>query len=188
MTATAELVADDEGTNVEETPVRPIVRRASRLGRIVAYGVLPGLALLLAAGTGYLKWVDATARDAELARSQSVRVAVDSTVAMLSYRPDNVTQNLAAALDRMTGSFKDSYASLTHDVVVPGAVQRQITAVASVPAAASVSATRTHAVVLLYVNQTTTIGTSAPTDTASRVKVTLEKVKDRWLISQFDPI
>ena len=106
-------------------------------------------------------------RDAEVARAQSVQAAVDSTVAMLSYRPDNVTQNLAAALDRMTGGFRDSYASLTHDVVIPGAKQRQISAVATVPAAASVSATQTHAVVLLYVNQTTTIGNDPPTDSAS---------------------
>jgi Mce-associated membrane protein len=72
--------------------------------------------------------------------------------------------------------------------VIPGATQRQISAVATVPAAAAVSATQTHAVVLLYVNQTTTMGSDSPTDTASRVKVTLEKVNDRWLISQFEPI
>ena len=192
MTATVEpLVADDEDGEDHETPepvVEPTGRRRPRLLRMVVYGVLPGLALLLAAAAGYLKWVDATMRDAEVARTQSVQAAVDSTVAMLTYRPDNVTQNLAAALDRMTGGFRDSYAALTHDVVIPGAKQRQISAVATVPAAASVSATQTHAVVLLYVNQTTTMGSDSPTDTASRVKVTLEKVNDRWLISQFDPI
>jgi Mce-associated membrane protein len=199
MTSTAELVTDVEDEEAPE-PVADVDtdedgdesgstrRRRPRLGRILAYGILPAVALLLAAAAGYLKWVDATARDSELARSQSVQAAVDSTVAMLSYRPDNVTQNLAAALDRMTGSFRESYASLTHDLVVPGAVQRQISAVATVPAAASVSATQTHAVVLLYINQATTIGNSAPTDSASRVKVTLEKVNDRWLISAFDPI
>jgi Mce-associated membrane protein len=178
------VVSDDEDSDDSE----PTGRRWPRLARMVVYGILPGLALLLAAAAGYLKWVDSTVRDAEVARAQSVQSAVDSTVSMLSYRPDTVTQNLAAALDRMTGGFRDSYASLTHDVVIPGAKQRQISAVATVPAAASVSATQTHAVVLLYVNQATTIGNDPPTDSASRVKVTLEKVNDRWLISQFDPI
>src|SRR6202011_2837803 len=107
---------------------------------------------------------DGTARDSEVFRAQSVQAAIDSTVAMLSYRPDTVDQNLDAARDRMTGSFRDSYSSLTHDVVIPGAKQRQISAVATVPAAASVSATQTHAVVLLYVNQTTTMGSDSPTD------------------------
>jgi Mce-associated membrane protein len=182
--ADAAVVSDAEGTYASGSAQR----RRPRLARVFVYGILPGLALLLAATAGYLKWVDSTVRDAELARAQSVQAAVDSTVAMLSYRPDTVTQNLAAALDRMTGSFRGSYASLTHDVVIPGATQRQISAVATVPAAAAVSATQTHAVVLLYVNQTTTMGSDSPTDTASRVKVTLEKVNDRWLISQFDPI
>jgi Mce-associated membrane protein len=175
---------DDRGDDSEPTGQR----RRPKLLRVFVYGILPGLALLLAAAAGYLKWVDSTLRDAELARTQSVQAAVDSTVAMLSYRPDTVTQNLAVALDRMTGSFRDSYASLTHDVVIPGATQRQITAVATVPAAAAVSATQTHAVVLLYVNQATSIGNDPPTDSASRVKVTLERVNDRWLISQFEPI
>jgi Mce-associated membrane protein len=201
MTSTAEpLVADVEDDDAPETVAgvdsdaeggddrEATGWRRPRLLPMVVYGILPGLALLLAAAAGYLKWVDGTVRDAEVARTQSVHAAVDSTVAMLTYRPDNVTQNLAMAVDRMTGGFRDSYTSLTHDVVIPGAKQRQISAVATVPAAASVSATATHAVVLLYVNQATTIGNDPPTDSASRVKVTLEKVNDRWLISQFDPI
>jgi Mce-associated membrane protein len=32
------------------------------------------------------------------------------------------------------------------------------------------------------------IGDSAPTSTASSVRVTLDKVEGRWLISQFDPM
>jgi Mce-associated membrane protein len=162
--------------------------RWAGFARILAYGILPGLALLLTGAAGYLKFLDGAARNSEVARVQSVQAAIDSTVAMLSYRPDTVEQNLAAARDRMTGSFSDSYASLTNDVVIPGAKQRQISAVATVPAASSVSATPTHAVVLIFVDQTTIIGNDPPTDTASSVKVTLEKVHDRWLISQFDPI
>lgn len=179
----AVLDSDAEGDHgVPDRRPRP------RLGRILVYGILPGVVLVLASVAGYLKWVDESARDAESARTQSVQAAVDSTVAMLTYRPDTVTQNLAAALDRMTGKFRDSYSALTHDVVIPGAKQRQISSVATVPAAAAVSATPAHAVVLLYVNQVTTIGNEPPTDSASRVKVTLEKVNGRWLISQFDPI
>lgn len=45
-----------------------------------------------------------------------------------------------------------------------------------------------HAVVLLFVDQTVIIGTDAPTDTASTVRVSLDKVGNRWLISSFDPI
>jgi Mce-associated membrane protein len=43
-------------------------------------------------------------------------------------------------------------------------------------------------VVLVFVNQTVIVGQDAPTDTASAVRVTLDKVGDRWLISSFDPV
>jgi Mce-associated membrane protein len=88
----------------------------------------------------------------------------------------------------LTGTFKESYTQLTHDVVIPGAKQRHISAVATVPAAASVSANAIHAVVLVFVNQTVNVGTDPPSGTASAVRVTLDKVGDRWLISGFDPI
>jgi Mce-associated membrane protein len=180
--------ADTEEDTEGRDGAKPPRRWRPRVARILAYIILPAVALLLAAAAGYLKWVDGTARDAEVARSESVQAAMDSTVAMLSYRPDTVEQNLAAARDRMIGPFRDSYSSLTHDVVIPGAKQRQISAVATVPAAASVSVSASHAVVLVFVDQTTIIGNDPPSDSASSVRVTLERVHDRWLISQFDPV
>jgi Mce-associated membrane protein len=57
-----------------------------------------------------------------------------------------------------------------------------------VPAAGAVSATPDHAVVLLFVDQTVNVGNDPPTDTASAVRITLDKRGGRWLISQFDPI
>lgn len=156
--------------------------------RVIAWGVLPMLAILLASGAGYLKWTDGSARAAQTASAESVRAAIESTIAMLSYQADTVDKDLGAATERLTGSFKDSYSSLIHDVVIPGAKQKRISAMANVPAAASVSASANHAVVLVFVNQSTTIGDDAPTSTASSVRVTLDKVQSRWLISQFDPV
>lgn len=154
----------------------------------VAFGVLPIVALLLAAAAGYLKWEDSSRRDANTARIESVQAAKDSTVALLSYKPDTVEKDLGAARDRLTGSFLDAYTQLINNVVIPGAKEKKISALAAVPAAASVTAKPDHAVVLLFVDQTVVVGTDAPTNTASSVRVTLEKVKDRWLISGFDPI
>jgi Mce-associated membrane protein len=162
--------------------------RRIRWSRVIAYGVLPGVALLLASAAGFLKWQDVSARDAAVARAESVQAATDSTIALLSYRADTVQKDLEAARGRLTGTFLNAYTSLTNDVVIPGAKQKQISAVATVPAAASTSATENHAVVLLFVNQTVIVGQDAPTNTASSVRVTLDKVGGRWLISQFDPV
>jgi Mce-associated membrane protein len=163
-------------------------KRQIQWARVFAYGVLPALALLLALGAGYLKWVDNSVRDSDRARDASVQAAKDSTIALLSYKPDTVEKQLTAARDLLTGDFRNSYTSLTNDVVIPGAKQKQISAVATVPAAASVSAAPNQAVVLVFVNQTVVVGHDAPTDTASSVRVTLDKIGGRWLISKFDPV
>ncbi len=164
------------------------VSGGTRRSRVIAYALLPGLALLLASAAGYLKWQDASVRDAAAAGAESVRAATDSTIALLSYKPETVERDIEAARGRMTGQFLDSYTSLTHDVVIPGAKQKQISAVATVPAVASVRATENHSVVLLFVNQSVVVKHDAPTSTASTVRVTLDKIGGRWLISQFDPV
>jgi Mce-associated membrane protein len=177
-------------TPAEETTAAPEAapKRRFSLAAAVAFGLLPILALLLAATAGYLKWEDSSRRDADGARIESVQAAKDSTVALLSYKPDTVEKDLGAARDRLTGGFLDAYTQLVNGVVIPGAKEKKISALAQVPAAASVSAKHDHAVVLLFVNQTVVVGTDAPTNTASSVRVTLDKVGDRWLISGFDPI
>jgi Mce-associated membrane protein len=192
-TSTEESVdtADEPTETADETPESAAPekpKRSIQWARVFAFGVLPAVALLLALGAGYLKWMDNSVRNGETARIESVRAAKDSTIALLSYKPDTVEQQLGAARDLLTGDFRDSYTSLTHDVVIPGAKQKQISAVATVPAVASVSANPNHAVVLVFVNQTVIVGQDAPTDTASSVRVTLDKVGDHWLIAKFDPV
>lgn len=180
--ATAERVED------AEAEASGTVRRRVNWSRVLAFGVLPAVALLLGMAGGFLKWQDSSVRNADAARVESIQAAKDGTIALLSYQPDTVEQQLGAAQDLLTGDFRDSYSSLTHDVVIPGAKQKQISAVATVPAAASVSAGPNRAVVLVFVNQSAIVGDSAPTETASSVRVTLDNVGGRWLISGFDPV
>ncbi|ULE35730.1 hypothetical protein K3G64_14375 [Mycobacterium sp. IDR2000157661] len=176
--------ADDDVTGAEP----PAVKRRINWARVFAFGVIPAVALLLAMAAGYLKWQDNSVRNSNAAAEESVQAAKDSTVAMLSYKPETVEQQLNEARNLLTGEFAESYTGLINDVVIPGAKEKQISAVASVPAAASVSADLDEAVVLVFVNQTVVVGQDAPTDTASSVRVTLEKVDGRWLISKFDPV
>jgi Mce-associated membrane protein len=183
--ADAEQKVNDDDDEADDAPEQQSARFS--WGRLLVVAV-PALALLLALGVGYLKWLDGTARESRAAADQSVRAASDSTVAILSYKPETVDQDLKAAADRLSEPFRQQYTQLVKDVVAPGAKQQHISAVATVPAAASVSATGKHAVVLVFVDQTTTIGADAPTQSTSSVRVSLDKVDGRWLISQFDPV
>ncbi|WP_319450579.1 MULTISPECIES: hypothetical protein [unclassified Mycobacterium] len=181
-----EATADEaEEPTVAEAPE---ARKGTDKGRLVAYAVLPALALILALVGGWLKFVDSSASDADNARTQSVQAAKDSTIALLSYQPNTVEQQLTDARKLLTGEFLASYTSLTDTVVIPGAKEKQISAVAAVPASASVSADQEHAVVLVFVNQTVVVGQDAPTATASSVRLTMDKVDGKWLIAKFEPV
>jgi Mce-associated membrane protein len=184
----ADLLDDDDAGDGDEAGDVPDSQRARfSWGRLLIAG-LPALALLLALGVGYLKWLDGTARESRAAAEESIRAASDSTIAILSYKPETVDKDLKTAADRLAEPFRQQYTQLVTDVVAPGAKQQHISAVATVPAAASVWATGKQAVVLVFVDQTTTIGADAPTQSTSSVRVSLDKVDGRWLITQFDPV
>lgn len=171
-----------------ESPVSVTNDRRTDWARVLAYGVLPGLALLLAFVAGFSKWHESSARTEQIARTESLAAAKESTIAILSYQPESVEKSLVAARDRLTSPYKDAYTKLTTEVVIPGARQDHVSVTATIPAAASVSATPRHAVVTLFVDQAAAIGNNAPTTTESSIRVTLEKIRGRWLISGFDPI
>jgi Mce-associated membrane protein len=177
-----EQVLDDANADAEQRPPKWL-----RTKRVLLVAVFPALAVILAMGSGYLKWLGDSGREAQTARVQSVQAATENSIAMLSYKPDDVDK-LTAVGDRLTEPFKDEYLKLVTDVVIPGSKQAKISASATVPAAASMSASANHAVVLVFIDQSVVVGNDAPSTTSSAVRVTLEKDRDRWKISQFDPV
>jgi Mce-associated membrane protein len=193
-TSADELAADvlEDAAEIdaaETTDAAPAAgRRRVAWANVAVYGLLPAVVLVLGGAAGYLQWKDVSLSQSDTAKKESTKAATDGTIALLSYKPETVDKDLEAAKKYMTGNFLDSYTSLTRDVVIPGSKQKKISAVATVPAAAWTKATPNHAVVMLFVDQTMIIGDSAPTSTASSVRVTLDKVEGRWLISQFDPM
>lgn len=179
-------VAEPELSDSEAAPADS--RRRGRWRNVLTFIVLPLAVVALSGLAGWLKWVDGSARDAQVAATESVQAAREITVELLSYQPDTVADTLLAAQSRLTGSFRDSYGQLIQEVVIPGAQEQKIAAIANVTAAASVSASSDRATVLVFVNQTSIVGTDAPTDTASSVQVALQRVDGQWLVSEFTPI
>lgn len=182
----------DDSVDIDELEIEdlePDAEAGARAGRLRTFARLavPVTAMLLALGSGFVKYQTGTLTGPD-PDDTAVRAAADGAVAMLTYHPDSVEQDLDAAKDRLTGSFLDDYTKLAHDVVIPGARLKKVTATATVPAASSVSAGPDHAVVLLFVDQTVTVGHDAPANTSSSVRVTLDRVGQRWLISEFKPV
>ena len=191
-TVADEDVADDDAADepVADEPAaaaRPGGRR-SRLAKVLAFGVLPVLVLVLVSAAGWLTYLGIATSTIDTARAEAVQTAKDSTAALLTYQPDTVEQQLTDARNLLTGEFKDSYTGMTTDMVIPGAKQQRISAVATVPRAAAVSVDPKRAVVLVFVNQTVSVGEEAPSQSLSSVRVTLEKLEGKWLISKFEPV
>lgn len=172
---------DDDGAGVA-------LAAGGRAARVIAFGVLPALLVLLGAGAGFMTWTTISANFLRQARVDSVRAATDGAAALLTYHADSVDSDLRAARERLTGNFKTSYTAYTHQVVIPDSHRKHVSAVAIVPAAASVWTSTSRAVVMVFVNQTFNSDLDPPTATASSVRVSLAKISGRWLISDFTPV
>ena len=160
--------------NAAAPQTNPLQAGGIEWARLTAYRILPALALVLAVAAGGL-WYLTTRHSNEAQRAAVIKLASDGTVALLSYQPDTVRQQLTDACKLLTTPFLDEYTTLTKSVI-PGAEQRRITAATSVPAAAAVSVEENHAVVLVFVNQTVRIGDQPPTSTPTSARVTLERL------------
>lgn len=181
-------VVSDEAEDIAPVSAEPV--RLRRWGRVLA-GVL---AALLVASAGLTAWlyfhtyrpdqaVGPAASDAVLQQAK------DATVAVLSYSPESLDKDLAAAKSHLTGDFLSYYSQFTDQVVRPAVQTKKVSTTANVVQAAVSEIHPDKAKVLVFVNQTTTSSDRAePALAASSVVVTMDKVDGKWLISAFDPV
>jgi Mce-associated membrane protein len=163
--------------------------------RVVAIPVVSVVLALALLGAGLLAgWLYFTQyrpdeqTDDAVAQS-AVNAARDGTVALLSYKPDTLNQDFAAARSHLTGDFLNYYDQFTKEVVSPAAQTKGVATTAQVVGAATSELSPDKAVVLVFVNQATTSKERPdPAMASSTVKVSLAKVHGAWLINKFDPI
>ena len=119
----------------------------------------------------------------------AINAARDGTVALLSYKPDTLNQDFAAAKSHLTGDFLNYYDQFTKEIVTPAAKEKALTTTAQVVGAAATELQPNSAVVLLFVNQATTSKERPdPAMASSSVLVSLTKVHGTWLITKFQPV
>jgi Mce-associated membrane protein len=124
----------------------------------------------------------------DAAAQRAIRAASDGAVASLSYSPDSMNRDFANAKSHLTGEFLAYYDEFTKEIVTPMAQQKHIAQTAVVVRAAVSELHRDSAVVLVFLNETTTSKDKAqPLTTPSSVRITLTKVNGSWLISKLDP-
>lgn len=171
-----------------ETGGRRLVGAARRnLGIIVVAAALV-ISAVLATGLYLLQYKPDQETNAAAA-NVALEAAKNGTVALLSYSPESLDKDFANAKSNLTGDFLSYYTQFTEQIVTPAAKEKQVKTVAVVVRAAVAEIHRDSAVVLVFINQTTTSKENPDgAFAASSVKVGMKKVDGRWLISAFDPV
>jgi Mce-associated membrane protein len=129
-------------------------------------------------------------RQASLAVADTaIKAASSGTVAVLSYKPGTAQSDFATAKAHLTGDFLTYYEQFTQQVVTPALQQKGVRTSAVVVKAGVSRLDSDSALVLLFVNQTTSSAQNPePRVMSSSVNVGLRKVHNDWLISSFDPV
>jgi Mce-associated membrane protein len=172
--------ADSSSAARRSLPAIPLIPAALVLG-LLAAGLL--------AGWLYFTQYRPDKQTDDAVAQSVVNAARDGTVALLSYKPDTLNQDFAAAKSHLTGDFLNYYDQFTKEVVTPAAQTKGVTTTAQVAGAAVSELNPDKAVVLVFINQATTSKERPdPAMASSSAKVSLAKVHDEWLITKFDPL
>ncbi|BBU21333.1 hypothetical protein MXEN_18589 [Mycobacterium xenopi RIVM700367] len=125
----------------------------------------------------------------DAAKQQVIDAASDGAVALLSYSANNLNRDFDRARSHLTGDLLTYYNQFTAQIVSPAAQQMQLAQTAKVVRAAVSDLQPDSAIVLVFLDQTTTSKQKPkPLVTPSGVRVTLRKVNGSWLIEKFDPL
>ncbi|MEE6136986.1 hypothetical protein SKC41_11650 [Mycobacterium sp. 050128] len=164
--------------------------RTSRRVKVVP--VVLVLLLLLSGGAAtwlYFKQYRPDKQTDASVASAVVSSASDGTVALLSYSPDTLDKDFAAAKSHLSGDFLSYYNQFTEQIVAPAAKQKSLKTNARVLGAAVQELHPDSAVVLVLVDQSTTSKDNPdPAMSSSSVLVSLIRVNGNWLITKFDPV
>jgi Mce-associated membrane protein len=172
--------SDDSSAVRRRLPAIPLIPVALVLG-LLAAGLLAGWLY-------FSQYRPDEQTDGAVAQTV-VNAARDGTVALLSYKPDTLNQDFAAAKSHLSGDFLNYYDKFTKDVVTPAAQTKGVTTTAQVVGAAAAELHPDKAVVLVFINQATTSKERPdPAMASSSANVSLAKVHGEWLITKFDPL
>jgi Mce-associated membrane protein len=174
--------------SAESPMIRSLTGRYRAKWRLILLISLVIAAMGLAVGLFFFQYRPDRQID-DAAAHQAIRAASDGAVATLTYSADNLDRDFATAKSYLTGEFLAYYDKFTQQLVAPMAQQKHITQKAVMVRAAVSDLHPDSAVVLVYLNQTTTSKDKPqPLISPSSVRVTLTKVGGSWLISKLDPL
>jgi Mce-associated membrane protein len=192
---TPEASENDEAAGEPETKSESkhgLLGRSARVVRAQVGAILLVVVLLASAGVAtwlYFHQYRPDQQTTDAAANVALDAAKNGTVALLTYSPESLDKDFAAAKSHLTGDFLSYYTQFTEQIVTPAAKQKAVKTSAAVVRAAVSEIHPDSAVVLVFINQNTTSKENPDGSfAASAVKVGLKKLNGTWLISAFDPV
>jgi Mce-associated membrane protein len=186
---TEETVGDEEEVD-SPVPVKHRRRLPPTVRRIFA--VVLVVLLLISGGAAtwlYFKQYRPDQQTGPGAAHAVVTAASDGTTALLSYSYDSLDKDFAEAKSHLGGDFLSYYEQFSQQSLAPVARQKSMKTTAKVTGAAVSELHPDSAVVLVLVDQVTTIKDSPlPTVAVSSVLVHMTRIKNKWLITKFNPV
>ncbi|MEN3356302.1 MAG: Mce-associated rane protein [Mycobacteriales bacterium] len=180
--------ADDTATDSDEPDGsagrRRSARPAVRAVMVVVVIALAGLTALQA--VGYHR-----ARARAAAEAAVLGPAKTAAARILSYDYRHIDRDASQASAVLTGVFRGQYEAVMRQQIVPQAPKQHAVVQAEVLSAGvtAVSADGTQAVVLIFANQTVSnTSTPQPRVDQVRVRLTLDRVGQGWLVSKVDAL
>ncbi|WP_437339800.1 hypothetical protein [Mycobacterium asiaticum] len=187
-----ESVADLPAADDPQESKRGQRNRPPRLPKVKVLTVALVLLLLTSAGVAtwlyFARYQPLRQTDPSVAQTV-VKAASEGTVALLSYSPESLDKDFANAKLHLSGDFLSYYNQFTEQIVAPAAKQKSLKTTAHVIRAAVSELHPDSAVVLVYVDQSTTSKDKPdPSMSASSVLVSMIRSHGTWLITKFDPV
>jgi Mce-associated membrane protein len=182
----AEDAEDSEGLAPEEdADLAPTADSGRRL--VTALAVLVAALLLLG---GYLGYEVADSRGPapiEATRSSALDAGRDAARVIFSYDYRHLQKDFDAAAAVATGSFKKDYENTTKKLVSDVAPRYKAVLVAEVSEAGVIRAGKDEVQLLVFMDvQSTSTLAATPKVTPRRLKMTMTRSGDRWLVSKVD--
>ncbi|HWH29955.1 MAG TPA: hypothetical protein VNU26_13535 [Mycobacteriales bacterium] len=149
---------------------------------------LAAIAAVLLVAAAVLGWVVRQDRTEEQAREDALEAAQLAAVEVLSYDHRRIEEDIEQAERLGTGEFLEQYRAATEGLAGQAAAG-EVVVTTTVQGASVQSASRDRVEVLLFVDQTTVrTGLEQPRVEQNRVRLTLDDVDGRWLVSGLDAL
>ena len=137
-------------------------------------------------GATYEGWLLFAHHQRTVAAAEALEAAQKYTLVLTSVDPTAIDKNFAEILDGATGEFKDVY-SASSEQLRQLLIDNKASAHGTVIDSAVKSATKNKVEVLLFVDQSVSNKTAPQAQIdRSRIVITMEKVKGRWLAAKVE--